>query len=129
MSVLGGEFLITGLASSQKFLTQNRASATRLMRAFVEGIHYFKTHRRESEKIIARYMRTDNMEAVGATWGYFAAKIVPRKPYASVNGVKALLDLAAKERPGAAKAPPERFINSSLLRELDDSGFIDRLYQ
>jgi hypothetical protein len=46
-----------------------------------------------------------------------------------VNGVKALLDLAAKERPEAAKAPPERFINSSLLRELDDSGFIDRLYQ
>jgi NitT/TauT family transport system substrate-binding protein len=32
MSELGGEFLITGLASSQKFLIQNRASATRLMR-------------------------------------------------------------------------------------------------
>ena len=57
-----------------EILTQNKASASRFMRAFVEGIHYFKTQRRESEKIIARYMRTDNMEAVGATWEYFAAK-------------------------------------------------------
>ena len=79
MSELGGEFLITGLASSQKFLAQRRASAARLMRAFVEGIHYFKTNRKESEKIIARYMRIDNTEAVGVTWDYFAAKIVPRK--------------------------------------------------
>ena len=129
MSELGGEFLITGMASSQKFLTQHRPSASRLMRAFVEGIHYFKTNRRESEKIIARYMRTDNMEAVGATWDYFAAKIVPRKPYPSVKGVKALLDLVAKERPEAAKAAPERFINATLLKELDDSGFIDGLYR
>jgi len=129
MSELGGEFLITGMASSQKYLAQNRSSAGRLMRAFVEGIHYFKTQRRESEKIIARYMRTDNMEAVGATWEYFAAKIVPRKPYPSVKGVKALLDLAAKERPEAAKVQPERFINATLLKELDDSGFLDGLYK
>jgi len=129
MSELGGEFLITGMASSQKYLTQNKPSAIRFMRGFVEGIHYFKTQRRESEKIIARYMRTDNMEAVGATWEYFAGKIVPRKPYPSVKGVKALLDLAAKERPEAAKAAPERFINATLLKELDDSGFIDGLYR
>jgi NitT/TauT family transport system substrate-binding protein len=128
-SELGAEFQITGLAGSQKFLTQQRSSALKLMRAFVEGIHYFKTNRRDSMKIIARYMRTDDMESVGATWDYFAGKIVPKKPYPAVKGVKALLDLAAKERPEATKAPPERFINSSLLKELDDSGFIDRLYQ
>jgi len=129
MSELGAEFQITGLASSQSFITQKRASALKLMRAFVEGIHYFKTNRRESMKIIARTMRTDDMEAVGATYDYFAVKIIPRKPYPSVKGIKALLDLAAKERPEAARASPERFINATLLKELDESGFIDRLYQ
>jgi len=129
MSELGAEFQITGLASSQSFITQKRASALKLMRAFVEGIHFFKTNRPASMKIIARTMRTDDMEAVAATYDYFAVKIVPKKPYPSVKGVKALLDLAAKERPEAAKAPPERFINATLLKELDDSGFIDRLYQ
>ncbi len=129
MSDLGAEYQITGLAGSQNFVTQKRSSALKLMRAFVEGIHFYKTRKKESMDIIARYMRINDREAVGATYDYFASKIVPKKPYPSIKGVKALLDLAAKERPEAAKLAPERFVNISLLKELDDSGFIDRLYQ
>jgi len=129
MSDLGAEFQITGLASSQSFITQKRPSALRLMRAFVEGIHFYKTRKKESMNIIAKYMRTNDMEAVGATYDYFANKIVPKKPYPSIKGVKALLDLAAKDRPEAARAAPERFVDVSLLKELDDSGFIDGLYK
>ena len=129
MSELGAEFQITGLASSQSFIARNRPSAMKLMRAFVEGIHFYKTRKQESMAIIAKYMRTNDTEAVEATWDYFAHKIVPRKPYPTAQGIKALLDLAAKERPEAAKVPPERIMNISLLKELDDSGFIDRLYR
>ncbi len=129
MSDLGAEFQITGLAGSQGFITQKRPSALKFMRAFVQGIHFYKTRKKESMAIIAKYMRTDDMEAVGATYDYFALKIVPRKPYPTLKGIKALLDLAAKERPEAGKASPERFVNLTLLKELDESGFIDRLYQ
>ena len=129
MSELGAEFQITGLAGSQSFVKQKKPSALKLMRAFVEGIHYYKTRKKESMKIIAQYMRSDDMEAVGATYDYFATKIVPKKPYPSLKGIKALLDLAAKDRPEAARASPERFVNVTLLKELDESGFIDRLYQ
>jgi len=75
----------------------------------------------------AAILRTNDMEAVGATYDYFANKIVPKKPYPTLKGVKALLELAAKDRPEAARAAPERFVNVSLLKELDDSGFIDGL--
>lgn len=129
MSELGAEYQITGLASSQSFINKNRPAALKLVKAFVEGIHFYKTRKKESMAIIAKYMRTDDMEAVEATWDYFANKIVPRKPYPTAQGIKALLDLAAKERPEAAKVAPERFMNISLLKELDGSGFIDRLYK
>ena len=129
MSELGAEFQITGLASSQSFISKNRPSAMKLMRAFVEGIHFYKTRKKDSMTIIAKYMRTNDMEAVEATWDYFANKIVPRKPYPTAQGIKALLDLAAKERPEAAKVAPERIMNVSLLKELDESGYIDRLYK
>jgi hypothetical protein len=129
MSELGAEFQITGLASSQSFLAQKRGSAMRFMRAFVEGIHYYKTRKKESMNIIAKYMRTSDMEAVAATYDYFAHKIVPKKPYPSTKGTKALLDLLAKDRPEATRVSPERFVNVTLLKELDESGFIDRLYQ
>ena len=54
---------------------------------------------------------------------------MPKKPYPTLQGVKALLDLAVKERPEAGQVSPERFMNVTLLKELDESGFIDRLYQ
>jgi ABC-type nitrate/sulfonate/bicarbonate transport system substrate-binding protein len=129
MSELGAEYQVTGLASSRSFIMRHRSSALKLMRAFVEGIYFYKTRKKESMAIIAKYMRTDDMEAVGATWDYFANRIVPKKPYPSAQGIKALLELAAKERPEAAKVPPERMMNISLLKELDESGFIDRLYK
>jgi NitT/TauT family transport system substrate-binding protein len=129
MSELGAEYQITGLASSQSFIQKNRPSAQKLMRAFVEGIHFYKTRKKESMKIISKYMRTNDMEAVGATYDYFADKIVPKKPYPTTQGIKALLELAAKERPEAARLSPEGFMNVSLLKELDDSGFIDGLYK
>lgn len=129
MSELGAEYQITGLASSQAFIAKNRPAAMKLIRSFVEGIHFYKTRKKESMAIIAKYMRTNDMEAVAATWDYFANKIVPKKPYPTARGIKALLDLAAKERPEAAKVSPERMMNISLLKELDDSGFIDALYK
>jgi hypothetical protein len=99
------------------------------MRAFVEGIHYFKTHKPESMKTIAKYMKINDMEAVSATYDYFAPKVVPQKPYPSPKGIKALIDLAAVEKPELRNVSPERFVNTTLLKEVDDSGFIDRLYR
>ncbi len=103
LAELGAEFQITGLGSSQKFLAQRRSTALKFMQAFVEGIHYYKTHKPESMKTIAKYMKIDDMEAVGATYDYFAPKIVPRKPYPSLKGIKALIDLAANEKPDLKK--------------------------
>jgi NitT/TauT family transport system substrate-binding protein len=129
MSELGAEYQITGLASSQSFIAKKRPSALRMMRAFVEGIHFYKTRKKESMAIIAKYMRTNDTEAVEATWDYFANRIVPKKPYPTAKGIKALLELAAKDRPEAVNIPPERMMNVSLLRTLDESGYIDGLYR
>jgi len=129
LAELGAEFQITGLGSSQKFLSQRRSTAIKFMQAFVEGIHYYKTHKPESMSAIAKYMKINDMEAVAATFDYFAPKVVPRKPYTSLKGIKALIDLVANEKPEFKNIPPERFINSTILKEVDDSGFIDRLYR
>jgi NitT/TauT family transport system substrate-binding protein len=126
---LGAEFQITGLGSSQRFLARHRPTAIKFMQAFVEGIHYFKMHKSESMKTIAKYMKIDDMEAVSATYDYFAPNIVPQKPYPSLKGIKALIDLAAVEKPELRSISPERFVNTTILKEVDDSGFIDRLYR
>ncbi|HSF56614.1 MAG TPA: ABC transporter substrate-binding protein [Candidatus Binatia bacterium] len=129
LAELGAEFQITGLGSSQKFLAQRRPAAIKFMQAFVEGIYYYKTHKPESVKTIAKYMKINDLEAVSATYDYFAPKVVPQKPYPSLKGIKALIDLAANDKPDLRNLSPERFVNTTILREVDESGFIDRLYR
>ena len=52
-----------------------------------------------------------------------------RKPYPTQKGVQIILrELGAKD-PAARSARPEQFIDASIVKELDSSGFIDRLYK
>jgi hypothetical protein len=54
---------------------------------------------------------------------------VPQKPYPSLKGIKALIDLAANDKPELRNLSLERFVNTTILKEVDESGFIDRLYR
>ena len=48
-------------------------------------------------------------------------------PYPSVEGVSVLLKTLEKTQPKAQTVNPEDFIDPRLLREIANSGFIDRL--
>ena len=51
--------------------------------------------------------------------------VLPRKQYPSLEGLKSILATEAKGKP----AKPEDFVDSSFVRELDQSGYIDGLYK
>jgi hypothetical protein len=56
-------------------------------------------------------------------------KILPKKPYASDKGIQAVLDAIAVRSPNASNFKPQDFYDMSYLRELDKSGFLDRVYE
>jgi hypothetical protein len=48
-------------------------------------------------------------------------------PHPSVDGVGVLLKTLEKAQPKAREAKPEDFIDARLVRELEKTGFMDRL--
>ena len=48
-------------------------------------------------------------------------------PYPTVEGVGVLLKTLEKAQPKAAAAKAEDFVDARLVREIEKSGFIDRL--
>jgi hypothetical protein len=54
---------------------------------------------------------------------------VPQKPYPSLEAVKEALAELGERDPKARAARPEDFVDISLIKEFDDSGFIDGLYK
>ncbi len=52
-----------------------------------------------------------------------------RKPYPSAEAIENVFELALRRNPEIAGFNPMALWNLHYVRELDDSGYIDRLYQ
>ncbi len=98
------------------------------VRAFVEGVAYYKTHKAESVQMTQEFLRVNDTAVAEEAYDYFA-RITPAKPYPIIEGIRTVLDEIALTDPSAKNAKPEQFVDSSFIAKLDKSGYIDRLYK
>jgi hypothetical protein len=60
--------------------------------------------------------------------GYeYYVDLMPQMPYASPQGVRAVLQFLAPKQPKAATANPEEFYDMSFLKKIESSGFLKSL--
>ncbi len=129
LQMLGLEYQHTGIATTRALIKSRPELVRDFMRAYVEGIHYAKTHRRETLEILAKYLRTDDKDILDETYENIVLTLVPEKPYPTLKGIQIMLrEMGAKDVP-ARTAKPEQFVDFTFIKELDGSGFIDRLYK
>ena len=129
LTVRGIEYQGAAIGMPESFIRDQRDTALRFMRAMLEGVHYFKTHREESVKASAVYLRSADLDAISYSWQVHAERLVPAKLYPSVKGMQLVIREVAQRNPAAATMTPEQLIDTTLLDEIDRSGFIDRLYR
>jgi len=73
-------------------------------------------------------VNTDDNDALEDSFQFFS-RLVPQKPYPSLDAIReALAEIAATD-PKARVARPEDFADMSVIKEFDDNGFIDGLYK
>ena len=126
------EYQGSGIAMSPSLLKEKPESALKFMKGLVAGIHYAKTHKEESMRITARYMKLDynrDRPALDETYKIFIEQVVEKKPYPTMEGLQRVIDQVAEKDPRAKAAKPEQFVDTRLLKELDQNGFIDNLYK
>lgn len=129
LKMLGLEYQHTGLATTRALIKSQPDLVRNVMKAYVEGIHYYKTHRQESLMVLAKYLKTSNAEALKQIHEDIGLALVPVKPYPTLKGIDAILREIGGKEPEAKTARPQQFVDLSFVKELDNSGFIDRLYK
>lgn len=124
----GSAYPNTPVAGLGSFLRERKETMRKFTRALVEGVHVYKTQKDFSKRVIAKYMRVSDADAIEDSYQFFA-RLVPAKPYPPLDGIKeALAELGEKDAK-ARSAKAEDFADMSFIRELDESGFIDALYK
>ena len=129
MAELNIPFQLTALLALRPYLKSNPDTVLSVIRTLSEAIHFYKREKEATIKILGRYLKTDDREALEETHREIAIRSIPEKPYPTLAGIKTILDETALRNPKAKGARPEDFVESSFVKKIDDEGLFERLYK
>ena len=118
----------SALVTTERFIKKNPDTTRRAIRSIIESIHLLKTNPDFAKRSIRKYMRFKDDRDTEEAY-QIIRDILPKKPYPTVEGIKAVLDELSPKLPAAKTAQPRDFMDPRFIEELDRSGFIDRLYK
>jgi len=122
-----GTYITGTVVTRKRFIDGHRDSAKRFMRGFLEGMKTYLEDEEFSVKIIQKWTRAKNRDELKEAYA-IQAKHMLRVPRTAVDGVKTILE-GMEKLPGAKGADPRRFIDFTILDELEKEGFLKTLYK
>jgi ABC-type nitrate/sulfonate/bicarbonate transport system substrate-binding protein len=122
------EIMSSGIVTSRGYLANRPEIVRGVVAALVDGIHYFKTEHEGTMAILGRFLQQDDPEVLAELYRESAGHVMPDVPYPSVKSLANALAQVATQNPAAAQLRAEDLIDDRFVRELDQSGYIARLY-
>ncbi|MBI4491156.1 MAG: ABC transporter substrate-binding protein [Deltaproteobacteria bacterium] len=114
---------------TQGYLEQHPEVAENMLRGLIEGLAFSLSPANKSITLKMLMKRLRITDPSTAEQGYTDfVKTVDRKPYPSPDGLRNIQRLMKARNPKLERVRPEDVIDDRILRKLDESGFIDRLY-
>jgi ABC-type nitrate/sulfonate/bicarbonate transport system substrate-binding protein len=123
------EWQQNGVATTREYIKKKPDTVRRFMRAYVEAVHYNLTNPKGSQRVLQKYLAIKDEKSVEEAYNEIVAKLTRKVPYPTEPGIQLYLDQLKAKNPKAAQAKPSDFTDISFLKELESSGFIDKLYK
>lgn len=114
--------------TTRAFLKAQPDIVTRYMRAIIESIYLVKQNPEPSINALKKYLKIDDRDALEEVYKLYKELYQPI-PHPSPAAIQTQLTWMAERDPRAKAAKPEQFIDGTILREIEKSGFVTRLYQ
>jgi ABC-type nitrate/sulfonate/bicarbonate transport system substrate-binding protein len=120
------------LTTTTTYVNSHPEEVSAVLHALVDAIHYFKTNKKGTIDIINKTCRDMLKLASDEELDAFytdTAKVLMPKPYPTPAAVQNVFALGVKDTPESAGFNPLIMWDLHHLRAIDDSGYIDKLYQ
>ena len=113
--------------TSRRFLSQNRDRVEAVLKGLVESYAFILNPRNKAVVVdtLARNLRIDAAEAEEAYQDVL--RFVPRRPFPSKEALRAMVAAGEDVMPELARLDLDRFVETSVLADLERSGFFDSL--
>jgi NitT/TauT family transport system substrate-binding protein len=112
--------------SRRPYLSKTRAELVNFTKAMIEGVAFYKSNKEFAMKVLSKYMKVQDREILEEN---FREYDFPLKPYPSREYFELPIQEVGKKDPKVLKENPERYMDMSLVKELESSGFIEKISQ
>lgn len=113
--------------TTKSYLARNRDTVRRVIMAHIEATQFFKAHKEDTKQIISKYSRITNEGYLESAYAA-TAKLYDMVPLVTRPGVEVQIKEATARKPGV-QLRFEDMVDESIVRELEKSGFIDKVYK
>jgi NitT/TauT family transport system substrate-binding protein len=118
------------LLSTRRYLKANSQIVENLIKGLLEAHAYILDPKNKSFvlRIMAQYLGEALVADATASYNEVTQLWIKKKPYPNMAGLKEIFEIVKEEAPQAAGYDLRTFVDDSILRKLDQSGWIDKLY-
>ena len=113
-------FAATGLVATRSYLKSHHTEAVNFLKSMVQGIRRLKTDRAFTDSVMSKYLSTTDKQTLDGAW-HVVTTAFEDKPYPSIPGIQEVID-----ENDVTGHKPDEFVDSSVMKELDDSGFFNQ---
>lgn len=124
MAKAGVAFSHQGIASTRPYVRDHRRLVLNFLKGYSEGIAKMLKDKPFTKKVIRKYTRDQDDEILETTYQY-GVDYIARPPYPTRNGIAEALKQSI--HPKAKTADPNDFVDMSLVKSLQDSGFFKQI--
>ena len=114
----------TSLNMRRDQIEAQRDAMLKFMKAVVEGIYLYINREEFAMNVIGKYAKIKDRELLAETYRINGQRYLERVPYPTLPGIQNILSQLALKNPKAKQARAEQFVDTSLVAELERSGFI-----
>jgi NitT/TauT family transport system substrate-binding protein len=124
-STLGLEENVGAMITTRSFIAQKRATVLRYVRAYIRGMHRFKSDKEFAKKVYGKFAQISDEALLEANWQEYAIHLL-RAPRPTLKGIQQVIDSGTV---GKVDVKADRLVDFSIVDELAKSGFIDSVYK
>jgi NitT/TauT family transport system substrate-binding protein len=115
-------------ASTKSYIKTHRDTVTRVMKAFIEGLKFYRENKEFVLKVTADFAQNRDTEVLNATYNT-VTRFQDRIPYVNMKGIEFMLKVIELRDPRAKNFDPANAVDSSFIHELEKTGFVDSVWK
>jgi NitT/TauT family transport system substrate-binding protein len=127
MAKLRIPFQFSCTVTAGKLIRERPKTVEGMVKVLADAVHFFKTNKKESIRIMAKYTRGATHKVLEGSWDAYS-ELLEEDLRPTLEGLSDTLAVQAAWDPKAGKAKAQDMVDLRFVNNLEKSGFIDRLY-